>query len=49
MQKMYPILEDYVDITNTKAVRMLKLMGFRIDKNKIPVDDIVLHRAERRA
>jgi hypothetical protein len=49
MQKMFPILEDWVDENNTKAIRMLSLMNFRIDKNRIPIGDTMFRRAERRA
>jgi hypothetical protein len=47
MQEMFPILQDYVDETNKKAIRMLELMGFQINKNKIQINDAVLLKAER--
>ena len=49
MQKMFPVLEDYVDETNHKAIRLLELMGFKLDKNEITLGDAVLRRAVRRA
>lgn len=49
MQMMFPILEEYVDETNGKAIRMLELMGFVVSKNRIPLGDAVLRRAERRS
>lgn len=49
MQELYPVLEDYLDENNEKSARMLKIMGFEISKNKIPLGDAVLLRAERRA
>lgn len=48
MQELYPVLEDYVGENNDKAARMLALMGFEISKNKIPLGDMVMHRAERK-
>ena len=48
-QNMFPILEDYVDETNTKAIRMLELMKFNVSKNTIAVGNSNLRRAERRA
>lgn len=48
MQAMFPILEEYVPIENQKSIRMLELMGFKINKNKIPVGSAVFFRAERR-
>lgn len=48
MQVMFPVLEDYVDEDNSKAIRMLELMGFKISKNRIPLGSVVLRRAERR-
>ena len=47
-QKMFPCLEEYVEKTNLKAIRLLKLMGFKISKNEIPLGDMVFLRAERR-
>lgn len=49
MAEMFPVLEDYIDETNEKGIGMLKLMGFKISKNKIPLGDAVLLHAERRA
>lgn len=49
MQKMFPILEDYVDETNEKAIRLLELMKFKVSKNRIPLGDVFLRRAERTA
>jgi len=48
-QQMFPILEDYVSQDDTKAIRMLELMKFKIGKNAINVGDAVLYKAERRA
>lgn len=49
MQEMFPILEDYVSDVDEQAIRMLELMGFKLDKEKIPVGDAIMLRAERRA
>lgn len=48
MQKMFPCLEEYVDASNTKAIRMLELVGFKVSKNEIPLGGAKLRRAERR-
>jgi hypothetical protein len=48
-QHMFPILEDYVNQDDEKAIRMLELMKFNVSKNVIPVGDVVFRRAERRA
>jgi hypothetical protein len=48
-QSMFPVLEDYVDETNEKAIRMLELMKFNVSKNTIAFGDANLRRAERRA
>jgi hypothetical protein len=47
-QEMFPILEDYVDETNEKSLRMLELMGFKISKNLTQLGDVKMRRAERR-
>lgn len=47
-QYMFPCLEEYVDVTNKKAIRLLELMGFKLSKNIIPIGDGVFVRAERR-
>lgn len=47
-QHMFPVLEDYVDETNEKAIRMLELMKFNVSKNTIPLGSVNLRRAERR-
>lgn len=49
MATMFPVLEDYVDETHKKAVRMLELMGFKMDGEKLTIGDVNLLRAERRA
>jgi hypothetical protein len=49
MQAMFPVLQDFVDEANTKAVRMLELMGFTIGDERIKVNYVNLRRAERRA
>ncbi len=48
MQKMFPVLQDYVDETNEKAIRMLELMGFKVSKNVVKINDVGLRMAERR-
>jgi len=48
-QNMFPILEDYVDETDKKSIRMLELMKFNVSKNTISIGDVTLRRAERRA
>lgn len=48
-QHMFPVLEDYVDASNGKAIRMLELMKFDVSKNTIAFGDATLRRAERRA
>lgn len=48
-QSMFPVLEDYVDETNEKAIRMLELMKFNVSKNIIAFGGANLRRAERRA
>lgn len=48
-QDMFPVLEDYVDESNEKAIRMLELMKFNVSKNTIAFGDAKLRRAERRA
>lgn len=47
MQTMFPLLEDWVDETHDKAIRMLKLMGFRIESQKIKIGDANMLRAVR--
>jgi hypothetical protein len=47
-QNMFPVLEDYVDESNEKAIRMLELMKFNVSKNIIPFGEANLRRAERR-
>jgi len=47
-QSMFPVLEDYVDETNEKAIRLLELMKFNVSKNTIPLGGVNLRRAERR-
>lgn len=47
-QNMFPCLEEYVDASNKKAIRLLELMGFKVSKNEIPLGDTVFRRAERR-
>lgn len=46
MAKMFPVLEDFVDESHEKAVRMLELMGFKMTE-RITVGDVNLRRAER--
>lgn len=48
MLDMFQVLEEYVPESNEKSQRMLELMGFKISKNKIPLNDGVFLRAERR-
>jgi len=48
-QSMFPVLEDYVEEGNKKAIRMLELMKFNVSKNTIAFGDANLRRAERRA
>ena len=48
MLKLFPVLEEWCPIDNESSLRMLSLMGFRIDKNKIPVGGVEYYRAERR-
>lgn len=47
-QNMFPCLEEYVESSNKKAIRLLELMGFKVSKNEIPLGDAVFRRAERR-
>ncbi len=46
MAKMFPVLEDFVDESHEKAVRMLELMGFKT-KERIIKNDMTLLRTER--
>ena len=48
MQKMFPVLEEYVPADNEKSIRLLTLMGFKVSKNKVQVGDIAYYQAERR-
>lgn len=48
MSRMFDILEEFVPADNDTSIRMLQLMGFHVDKNKIKVGDVMWHRAERR-
>lgn len=48
-QDMFPILEDYVNENDSKAIRMLELMKFKVSKNIISIGEANLRRAERRA
>lgn len=47
MQGMFPVLEDFVDETHDKAIRLLELMGFTIGTERIQAGEVVLRRAER--
>jgi hypothetical protein len=47
MQGMFPKLVDYVDESNEKAVRMLMLMGFKLNEEQISRNGVVLRCAER--
>lgn len=50
MQEMFPILEDYVEETNEPAIRLMKLMGFKIDDEAITLGkDVRVLRARRTA
>jgi len=49
MATMFPVLEDYIDEDNEKAIRFMALMGFKISKNKIQVGEINMVQAERRS
>lgn len=49
MQEMFPVLEEYVDIRNEKSIRMLELMGFRVDKEPIRCNETMVYKAVRRA
>lgn len=49
MHEIFPILEDYVDESHAKAVRMLELMGFTFDEAVIERGNVRLRRAERSA
>lgn len=47
MAKMHPLLEDYVEATHDKAIRMLSLMGFKIGTEIMPIGEGKFLRAER--
>lgn len=49
MLQMFNILEEFVPVENNSSIRMLELMGFKVDKNIITVKDGKFHRAEKRA
>lgn len=49
MQEFFPILQEFVPATNEKSIRLLQLMGFRVDKNRIMVGGVEYFRAEKRA
>jgi len=48
MLDMFPVLEEFVPESNIKSRRMLELMGFKISKNQIPLNNEIFLRAERR-
>jgi len=48
MLNMFPILEEFVPCDNNQSIRLLELMGFKVDKNIIAVRDGKFRRAERR-
>ncbi len=47
-QQMFPVLEEWVETSNVKAIRLLALMGFKIGKNEIPLGETTFFKAERR-
>ena len=49
MLKLFPVLEEWCPADNEPSIRMLELMGFKINKNKLPVGNVEYYRAERRA
>lgn len=49
MSGMFPILEDFVEENNEKAIRMLQLMGFQVENNVLMHGDVRMRRAVRMA
>lgn len=49
MLKLFPVLEEWCPADNEPSIRMLELMGFRVDKNITPIGGVEYRKAERRA
>ena len=49
MQEIFPVLEEYVEENNIKAIRLLELMKFHVSKNKVKIGNATFRRAERAA
>lgn len=49
MAEMFPILEDYIEENRIDDIRFMEIMGFRISKNSITVNNINFRHVERRA
>lgn len=50
MLELFPVLEDWVHVGNTKSLRMLELMGFKMSSPQpLGKDGAMLVRAEKRA
>ena len=44
MLKYFPILEDWVDVEDTKTIRLLEILGFKFAEEKT-VNDVILKKA----
>lgn len=50
MQELFPVLEDFVEESNEQAIRLMKLMGFKLEEKPLLIDNkIKVLRARRTA